>query len=145
MDLHTTECRTARRAGTTHLLERHAEAGCLDASESIREFACSAGRRVGLVLVCVVDDLEMVQVACGRLGEPLQQHDGQREVAAGENAASTIARQRIDLGIVVVAESRGADDDMPPATITLALPAASMDCWPSRVFRMNSQIGRAHV
>ncbi len=112
VDLHAIKRRTARFTRPAHLIERHAGMRRLDLAEPESEFARRAGRCVRLVLVRVVDDFEVIEVTRGDLRKPLQQHDREREVAAGEHAAPAGARDAIDLDIVLVAQSGRANHHM---------------------------------
>src|SRR4029434_6454077 len=112
MDLYTAQRCAAGFSWTANLLERNARIGRFDRAQPEGEFARGARWRVGLFLVCVVDDLEVVEITRRGLCESLQQHDCQRKVAAREYAAPVFARQPVDLRVVIVDHARGADDDM---------------------------------
>ncbi len=94
------------------LFQRHRGLGFAHPGQAKREFTRGTTGCIGLVVVGVVDDLPLRDQPGRGFGKLLQQHHGQREVAAGEHAALLFAHQDLDLREARLRESGGGDHAM---------------------------------
>lgn len=112
MDLGRRQCGAPRFAQPHRPVCGHRRFGRAHPGEASGQFTDRSARSVHLVVVRVVDDLPLRNVPGCHLGELLQQHGREGEVAAREDAAPPLASDPIDSREVVIRKPGTSHHDM---------------------------------
>src|SRR5437763_11325748 len=103
--------RASRLARAVRLLDRDSQVGRANLVEPLGELARGAARRVRLAGARIVDHFPRREVTRGLGREAQQKRRRDREVAGGDHADASFARERVDLLVVRRREPARSDDD----------------------------------